>query len=242
VRILATCLPGHGHFHPMVPIARALQAAGHEVAFATEQRFCRRVAAAGFPAFPAGIGPGKVFERTLARPGAARPDDSSRFGAQMFAGVAAPAKVPELVCAIDEWRPLLLIYDVTDFTGPIAAASAGIPGVAHSLGPMFPLELSRLAAELLAPLWREWGVTPGPLGDPYLDICPPSLQSPDIRRIGAAVHPLRLVPFDAVAGEALPPWVSDLAPRPTVTSPSAPSRTAPPGCSKRRSRACATRR
>src|SRR3990170_8178528 len=98
----------------MVPLARALQATGHQVGFATEQRFCGRVTAAGFRAFPAGIGPGKVLERTLALPDAARPDDTSRFGAQMFAAVAAPAEVPDLVRAIDDWTPGLLIHDVTD--------------------------------------------------------------------------------------------------------------------------------
>ena len=209
MRVLATCLPGYGHFHPMVPLARALEAAGHEVAFATERRFCARVAAAGFRAVPAGIGPGKVLERALLLPDAA-PDDTSRFGAQMFAAVAAPAKVPDLMAVVDDWRPELLLHDVTDFAGPLVAAGAGIPNMAHSLGPMFPLALFRHAAHLLA-------LTPDSLfGDAYLDICPPSLQSPDLQRVQATVHALRPVPFDAVEGETLPPWVEELAPRPTV--------------------------
>jgi len=85
---------------------------------------------------------------------------------------------------------------------------------------MFPLDFYRFGAELVAPLWRKWGVTPGPLGgmfaSAYLDICPPSLQSADIAEIGPVAHPLRPVPFDAVAGEALPPWIAGLAPQPTV--------------------------
>jgi len=206
----------------MVPLAQALRDAGHEVAFATEARFCLRVARAGFRAFPAGIGPGKAFERTLALPDVAglRPDDAWRFGAQMFAAVAAPAKVPDLVAVIEEWAPDVVIHDVTDFAGPVAAASAGIPWAAHSLGPQFPLDLSRLGAELVAPLWRKWGVTPGNFGGMfdslYLDICPPSLQSPDIAQVGDVVRPLRPVPFDAVAGEALPAWIDELPVRPTV--------------------------
>lgn len=218
MRVLATCLPGYGHFHPMVPLARALQDAGHEVAFATEARFCPRVTAAGFRAFPAGIGPGKVFERALALTGAAPPEDTSRFGAQMFAAVAAPAKMPELIAAVDAWRPDLVVYDVTDYAGPVAAAHAGIPAVAHGLGPLFPAELTRLGAELVAPLWREWGVAPpdAPFGAAYLDICPPTLQTPAIAGVGAVVQPLRPVPFDAVTGEALPAWVGTLGARPTV--------------------------
>ncbi len=220
--MLCTCVPGYGHLHPMVPLAQAFQAAGHEVAFATEQRFCRRAEQAGFTAFPAGLGPGRVAERTLALPGAGDlgPEDTWRFGALMFAAVAAPAKVPDLVAVIDDWAPDLVVHDVTDFAGPVAAAHAGIPWAAHSLGPMFPIEFSRLGAELVAPLWQEWGVTPGPLGgmfaSAYLDICPPSLQSPDVDEIREVAHPLRPVVFDAVPGEALPTWVDQLAAAPTV--------------------------
>jgi UDP:flavonoid glycosyltransferase YjiC (YdhE family) len=218
VRALVACLPGYGHFHPLVPLAMALQGAGHDVAFATERRFCDRAEAAGFRAFPAGIGPGQVFERTLARADAARPDDTARFGAQMFAAVAAPAKMAELVAVVDGWRPDLVIHDVTDYAGPLAAARAGIPAVAHSLGPLFPPELTRIGAELVEPLWREWGVPSpaGPFGATYLDMCPPSLQSPEIAALPTTVLPLRPVPFDAVAGESLPAWADELGDRPAV--------------------------
>jgi UDP:flavonoid glycosyltransferase YjiC (YdhE family) len=203
----------------MVPLARALQAAGHELAFATDERFCRRVERAGFRAFAAGIGPGQVLARTLELSVAA-PDDTSNFGAQMFAGVAAPAKVPDVVRAMDGWPPHLVVHDVTDFAGPVAAAHAGVPAVAHSLGPMFPLALYAVAAELVAPTWQAWGVTPGPFGGmfgaAYLNLCPPSLQSAELATTGVDVLPLRPVPFDAVAGEGLPPWVEELPDRPTV--------------------------
>ena len=223
MRVLCTCVPGYGHFHPMVPGARALESQGHEVAFATETRFCARVERAGFRAFPAGIGPGVVLERTLALPGGAvsGPEDAWRFGAAMFGGVAAPAKVPDLVATIQAWKPQLVIHEVTDFAGPVAAAHTGVPVAAHGLGPLFPIEFFERGAEAVAPLWREWGLTPGPFGgmfaSAYLDICPPSLQSPDLERIGSVVRPVRPVPFDAVPGERLPPWADQLAAdRPTV--------------------------
>lgn len=204
MRVLCTCVPGYGHFHPMVPLARALQAAGHDVAFVTAERFCPRVTAAGFVAFPAGLNPSPMVERAVQ---SFAGDDAWRFGAHMFAGVAAPAKLPELLTVVDAWRPDLVVRDVTDFAGPPAAAHAGVPSVAHSLGPMFPLAFHRLAAELLP---HE--------GDAlYLDICPPALQSSDLAEIGTTVQPLRPVPFDAVAGETRPPWLDHLLPdQPTV--------------------------
>jgi UDP:flavonoid glycosyltransferase YjiC (YdhE family) len=220
VRVLCTCLPGYGHVHPMVPLARALRDAGHQVAFATEERFCRRVEQAGLRAFPAGIGPGQVLARTLASAGAGPPDDPASFGARMFAGVAAPAKVGDLVRTMDSWPTDLVIHDATDFAGPVAAAHAGVPAVAHSLGPMFPLALYALGAEIVSATWEAWGVTPGPFGGmfgaAYLDICPPALQSPELAGTGADVLPLRPVAFDAVAGEVLPSWVDELPPLPTV--------------------------
>ena len=198
MRVLCTCVPGYGHFHPMVPLARALQAAGHDVAFVTSERFCPRVTAAGFEAFAAGLNPGQMVERAVQ---SFAGEDAWRFGAHMFAGVAAPAKLPELVAVADTWRPDLVVRDVTDFAGAPAAAHAGVPSVAHSLGPMFPLAFHRSAAELL----------PHDHDALYLDICPPALQSSDLPEIGTTVQPLRPVPFDAVAGESRPPWLDDLA-------------------------------
>ncbi len=55
MRVLSTCLPGHGHFNPMVAVARALTAAGHEVAFATAADFCPHIEQTGFAAFPTGL-------------------------------------------------------------------------------------------------------------------------------------------------------------------------------------------
>ncbi|HET9442427.1 MAG TPA: glycosyltransferase [Acidimicrobiales bacterium] len=223
MRVLFSCVPGYGHLHPMVPVARALQGAGHAVAFATETRFCARVRAAGFEAFPAGLGPGVVARRTFELPEVAAlgPDGHWRFGALMFAAVAAPAKAPDLRGLVRSFGADLLVTDVTDFAGPVAAAGAGIPWVAHSLGPLFPLEFFQRSAELLEPLWRSVGLEPGPLGGMfrygYLDICPATLQSDEAAAAAPTSVPVRPVPFDAVAGEGLPAWVDGLDPdRPTV--------------------------
>ena len=203
MRVLCTCVPGYGHFHPMVPLARALQAAGHEVAFATAERFCSRVTAAGFEAFPAGLNPGEMVQRAVA---SFAEQDAWRFGAHMFAGVAAPAKLPELLQIVERWRPDLVVHDVTDFAGPPAATHAGVPAVAHTLGPMFPIAFHELAAEVL----------PHGRSALLLDTCPPSLQTSEVADIAAVTRPLQPVPFDAVAGETLPGWVHELRPQPTV--------------------------
>jgi UDP:flavonoid glycosyltransferase YjiC (YdhE family) len=55
MRVLFTTLPFSGHFHPLVPVARAVREAGHDVAFACPASFATKVEAAGFRAFQAGF-------------------------------------------------------------------------------------------------------------------------------------------------------------------------------------------
>ncbi len=206
----------------MVPLAQSLRRAGHEVGFATAERFCRRVIEpAGFPTFAAGLSPPVAHQRTMELPGAPGPDEEDiwRFGALMFAEVAAPAKVGDLVRVIREWDADLVVHDMTDFAGPIAAAACGIGWVNHSFGALQPAEFWDLAADLVAPTWEAWSVEPGDLGGMfrslYLDVCPAGFQSPMIERVPVA-QPLRPVAFDTPAVEVLPAWVGDLAERPTV--------------------------
>jgi UDP:flavonoid glycosyltransferase YjiC (YdhE family) len=208
----------------MVPLAQALVAAGHEVAFATAERFCRRVVEpAGFTAFAAGLSPIVAHERTLElleEPDAdAGEADVWRFGARMFAGVGAPAKVEDLVGAASEWGADLVVHDMTDFAAPVAAAHRGIPWVGHSFGALQPGEFWDLAGELVAPTWTVWGVEPGPRGGMfhhlYLDVCPPSFQADEITEVTVA-RPLRPVAFDNPEQAPLPPWVVELPAGPTV--------------------------
>lgn len=224
MRVLCTCVPGFGHFHPMVPLAHALTAAGHEVAFATAERFCRRVVEpAGFTAFAAGLSPIVAHERTLERYEQPEADAGEaevwRFGARMFAGVAAPPKVEDLVAAASEWDADLVVHDMTDFAAPVAAAHRGIPWVGHSFGALQPGEFWDLAGQLVAPTWADWGVEPGPRAGMfrhlYLDVCPPSFQADEIAGVSVA-RPLRPVAFDNPEQAPLPPWVAELPAGPTV--------------------------
>ncbi len=222
LRVLFCCLPGFGHFHPMVPLAGASVSEGHDVAFATAERFCRRVVEpAGFRAFGAGLSPLVVEDETMRRPevAALAHDDVWRFGAHMFAGVAGPAKVADVVATIDAWKPDLVVHDAIDFAAPVAAAHRRLPWAAHSFGAIQPEEFWALAGDLMAPTWEAWGVGPLPAGGVfrhlYLDICPPSLQASNIASVGTA-RPLRPVPFDMSGDEGLPEWVGSLPRRPTV--------------------------
>jgi UDP:flavonoid glycosyltransferase YjiC (YdhE family) len=79
MRILFTTTAGLGHYHPLVPLARAAMNAGFDVAFACPQTLCTNVEASGFRAFPTEDDTGSDPERAAvmlraqqAAPGAAR--------------------------------------------------------------------------------------------------------------------------------------------------------------------------
>ena len=81
MRVLFTTLPGAGPFHPLVPLAQTLQAAGHEVAFACSRSYCPTVEATGLRCFPAGFLPAQMISDllSLARSAGAH-DDAQRPG------------------------------------------------------------------------------------------------------------------------------------------------------------------
>ena len=223
MRVLSTCLPGHGHFNPMLAVARALADGGHEVAFATAAEFCPRVEAAGFRAFPAGMSLAEqVAEARRRFPEEDRLPGRERFEAfipRMLAGVAAPSRAAALVAVVRRWEPDLLVHDETELAGPIAAAVAGIPWADQSVGILRPLSMFELAADVLGPLWEQWDVDLGRFAGMfrylYLDVCPPGLQSPEIDCIEVA-HPVKNVDIPPAPGETLPGWVADLPDVPTV--------------------------
>lgn len=223
MRVLATCLPGYGHFLPMLALSRALVDAGHEVAFATAAGFCPRISNAGFATFAAGLSlPEQLRESARRFPEHhGLPLGKERFETfvpRMLAGVAAPARAADLVPIVRDWQPDLLLHDETDLGGPVAAAVAGVPYADHSVGWLRPLDMARLARETIAPLWEEWDVDLGEFGGLfrylYLDVCPPSLQSPEIDLIDVA-RPLRNTDIRIGHGD-LPDWVHSLRPAPTV--------------------------
>jgi UDP:flavonoid glycosyltransferase YjiC (YdhE family) len=63
MRILFSCVGAYGHFHPLVPLARALADREHEVAFATPSAFGERIEARGFRFFAAGLSQAELEEQ-----------------------------------------------------------------------------------------------------------------------------------------------------------------------------------
>ena len=223
VKVLFTCVVGVGHLHPMVPLARALQAAGHEVEFATDPDLSQYVASLGFTAHPAGLNHADVLSRYMAiNPGLRGIPASERirywFGG-MFAQIRVPPMLDDLRPILKQGRVDLLIHGSMEMAGGIAAEMFGIPHAEHSVGVMRPTELVSLALAELAPIGRAAGVDNPSLGgsggELYIALCPPALEDPDIAAVPNVQH-LRPIGFDESPGALLPASVGMLPRRPTV--------------------------
>ena len=58
MRVLVTTTPGRGHYHPMVPLAKAIAARGHDLLWAAPEEVCQRLRDQGFEASAAGLAEG----------------------------------------------------------------------------------------------------------------------------------------------------------------------------------------
>jgi UDP:flavonoid glycosyltransferase YjiC (YdhE family) len=145
VRCLFTSKTGSlGHLLPLLPIAEAARAAGDEVAVATSVDRRHDVEAAGHTFFAAGLALGEVgehFRLMKARLAAGGVRLHPRLGwdlehtyTQMFPTVQAPVMADDLAKVIEAFRPDVVVCDVGEFGGPVAAAVAGVPCVSHGFG------------------------------------------------------------------------------------------------------------
>jgi UDP:flavonoid glycosyltransferase YjiC (YdhE family) len=205
MRVLFTTTSGRGHFQPMIPLARALVDAGHEVCWAAAEQACVALRDRGFDALPAGL-----FEvvpsplrnpppEIAALPPAERPD---RLFSIVFGPLRAGPMLADLMPIVADWRPQLLICEQAELAGPIAAARHGVPNATHAFGRLLPAPRVARARESMAELWRAHGLEPRPYGGTYdhlyVDIYPPSLQAADTAHLGA----VQLVrPADPIASD-----------------------------------------
>jgi UDP:flavonoid glycosyltransferase YjiC (YdhE family) len=220
--MLFTCRPGYGHYYPLVPLARAAVAAGHAVAVAAGEPIRAAAEADGFEAFGAGLSFACCREAMAARipDFAAIPPEQHRsvFFGQVFTNIELPARLPDLLAIAGKWQPDVLVHDLSEFAGPLAAELTGIPYATCGYGPLPEPETADIAAAGAAPHWAAAGLEPSAgrlYRSLYLDPCPPSLQVPAIATVPHRV-PVRPEHAEAAAGDSSPDWLDSLPARPTV--------------------------
>src|SRR6478736_2344656 len=98
MRVLCSSPPMDGVFTPFVPLGRALLAAGHEVLVATGPDLRSSVACDGFATAVAGPTAIDAAITAMADPAVSNAPEGEtwHFGAAMFGGVIAPAKLTVL--------------------------------------------------------------------------------------------------------------------------------------------------
>ncbi len=183
LRVLFTCRSLVGHFLPMVPLARALVAAGHEVACASGAVVGTEADRLGIRHFPAGPDQMSAEERAAAFPeikGLTPEQIRPFFFGRVFADYELPLRATDLAKVVDDWRPDLLIHEVAELAGPLVAMTHDLAYATHSYGVVLGDDGVAAAARGARRYWQEAGLAPHPRAGLwehlYLDICPPSLQ------------------------------------------------------------------
>ena len=225
MRVLFTTQPGAGHFHPLVPLARALVAAGHAVAFACAGAFRPEVERVGFRAYPLG---GDWLTADLERafpavrdipPG---PDRYAWVRAHIFAGVTARDAVPDLLALAGTWRPDLIVRDAAEYGGCLAAECLGLPhAVVRTDAGSASYRERVLVAGPLAAARAACGLPPDPettMPFRFLQLSFAGALDDPAESVAPTLHrlrPLAPAPADDGCGMA-PAWLDGLPARPTV--------------------------
>jgi UDP:flavonoid glycosyltransferase YjiC (YdhE family) len=210
MRIVFTVRAASGHFHPLVPLAQAACDAGHEAVFAMPPSFRGTVERLGLRWLGAGMDESDPeYARFVEERSRLSGPERSSFHRRGMVGLLAPRMVTDLLRIAETWRPDLLVRDIADFGGCIAAEVLGIPHAAHQAGGAFDETVADLA-DPLADLRAAHGLPPDPdvqMLERYLLLTP---FPPSLFRADAGARPTRhfyrATPFDRSGDEVAPEW------------------------------------
>ena len=216
MRILFSSSSGYGHVFPMVPLAKAFVAAGHDVLWATGASSCRLLDGTGIETAPAGLaGPDLARKRGAVLSEAEQlppPERAAFVFPRMFGEAFTPAMVRDLLPLARAWRPDLMIHENAELGSPVVGSVLDVPSLTHAFGGAVPADNLIAAGELVAPVWaaegQELPAYAGCFTSLYLDICPPSVQSVPTDHIGAS-QSLRPVSDTGPAPDPVPDHLVD---------------------------------
>lgn len=212
-------LDGDGHLLPMVPLARELKAAGHEVTFVTSSPNCAAVERQGFPAL--GVEPPPITTAAsgdrLATMGELRGDDRLRFAYVRLLEVSV-AHARGIVELCNRRRPDVLIRETTALGAWMAGELLDVPVACWEFAPMPARQVASVLGDGFQAARAEVGLSPDnelATLDRWLTILggPPGWFPPEV--FGPTTHLFQ--PFsDPDSGDSLPDWFSTLPDRPNL--------------------------
>jgi UDP:flavonoid glycosyltransferase YjiC (YdhE family) len=210
MRLLFGFAGGSGHLEPLVPLARAARAAGHEVAFAGRPWMAPKVEALGFRAFAAGSDVGLAPKRLpLAAFDLAR---EMRAVGPGFGGRIARERAAALLPLCSSWRPDLLVCEEVDFGAMLVAERLALPFAEVLVTAAGSFVRPEIVAPFLDEVRAEHGLAPDPeLRAPgrrlLLSPFPPSFRDPAFP-LPATARAFRSQGAESDAPEARPPWLA----------------------------------
>jgi UDP:flavonoid glycosyltransferase YjiC (YdhE family) len=140
MRVLFTTSPALGHFHPLVPLARSLESAGHLAAFASLPNFSATVETCGFRFFPVGPHVREIHASPEMREYASLTDPIARrelIRRRVATGLLPRAILPDLMAWCESWAPDLIITENYEFAGRVAAERQSIPHATLKVGDVY---------------------------------------------------------------------------------------------------------
>lgn len=194
MRVLFSSTSGYGHVFPMLPLARAFLAGGHDVLWALSADSTGLPASAGISSVPAGASGVELRGRRRSVLDAAEevppPQRAAFVFPRMFGAALTPPMLEDLLPTAEQWRPDLMVHENGELASPIVGAVLGVPSITHAFGGAIPPALLEEAGSRVGDLWDAHGLELAPFAgcftSSYLDICPSSVQTVPTGHIEAA--------------------------------------------------------
>jgi UDP:flavonoid glycosyltransferase YjiC (YdhE family) len=203
MNILFASVGQAGHCFPLVPLAKELRDAGHEVTFASSAAMERTISSAGLTPLVVGIDVPAAIDEAVSRRRPAPDESAVEFGlyvaGAIFGDIMSRAFAADLQPWIERHRPDLVIAEIACLGASLAATATGVPCVLHSFGLRIEADsaLGMAITTQFAAVVEDFALPALPPGDLFgqacLDICPPSLQ------VSAVGEPTRRIPMRPTA-------------------------------------------
>ncbi|HEX2317154.1 MAG TPA: nucleotide disphospho-sugar-binding domain-containing protein [Thermomonospora sp.] len=210
MRVLFLTTPLVSHTFPLVPLAWAMRAAGHDVLFGTTGP-ALSVAEAGVHVAdfdPDGECP-SVAELNSSRPDIVRHRATKVADGWPLLIEVTRRYADHMIALAETWRPDLVVHSQLQGSGLLAAAKVGVPAVEHRSSLLRGDDYFDRLPELIEETFAAHGLAGLPERRVSLEVAPPSMAAPrdDAR-------PLRYIPFNG--GGLLPPDLTGPPGRPRI--------------------------
>ncbi|HEY0500854.1 MAG TPA: nucleotide disphospho-sugar-binding domain-containing protein [Kutzneria sp.] len=226
MRVLFTAVAGRPHLFPLVPLAWACRAAGHEVRLASAPSAAEIIVHTGLPAVVVGSGPRQSAQdrADLVRAVYGQPpwprdwpamlmklDDEqrallARLGRYLV--TAADAMTDGLISFAQQWKPDVIVHDAITYAGEVAAQKLAIPNIKHNFGTAAQPPFHTVPE--YAELFRKRRTTPR-TPTAVIEPTPPTMRFPMVTE---SVLDMRYVPYNGSG--AVPRWLTAPPRRPRV--------------------------